>query len=130
MDKSGAQKSGFTWSDYEPPFPKAAKTIPADKLPADISNIPDDVLNWAIVCEKTGKPFRIISQELEFYRKHNLPLPRRHPDQRHADRMSRKNPRKLLERNCDNCGKDITTTFAAESNKAVYCDSCYDVQAY
>ena len=49
----------------------------------------------------TGKPFRIIPQELEFYRKHHLPIPRRHPDQRHLDRMKMRNPRKLYERICD-----------------------------
>jgi len=45
--------------------------------------------------------FRIIPQELEFYRKHNLPIPRKHPDQRHLDRMKLRNPRKLFERICD-----------------------------
>jgi hypothetical protein len=93
--------STFNWSDYEPPFPKVAKIIPAEKLPDDISKIPDDILNWAIECEVTKKPFRIIKQELDFYRKHHLPIPRRHPDQRHLDRMKLRNPRKLYERLCD-----------------------------
>jgi len=81
------------------------KIIPANKLPENIADIPDDILNWAIECEITKKPFRIIKEELEFYRKHNLPIPRRHPDQRHLDRMSLRNPRKLFERICDcpNC---------------------------
>jgi len=64
------------------PFPRVEKTIPASKLPSDISEIPDDILNWAVECEITKKPFRIIKQELEFYRKHSLPIPKRHPDQR------------------------------------------------
>ena len=85
----------FNWSDYEAPFPKVEKIIPASKLPDDISKIPDDILNWAVECEVTGKPFRIIRQELDFYRKHHLPIPRRHPDQRHLDRMALRNPRKL-----------------------------------
>jgi hypothetical protein len=91
----------FKWSDYEPPFPKVDKIIPASKLPDNISDIPDDILNWAIECEVTKKPFRIIKQELEFYRKYNLPIPRRHPDQRHLDRMKLRNPRKLFTRVCD-----------------------------
>ena len=78
------------------------KVIPASKLPTDISSIPDDILNWAIECEVSGKPFRIIKQELEFYRKHGLPIPRRHPDVRHLDRMKLRNPRKLYDRSCDN----------------------------
>jgi hypothetical protein len=82
---------GFNWSDYEPPFPKVEKTIPAAKLPSDIAQVPDDILNWAIECEITKKPFRIIKQELEFYRKHHLPIPKRHPDQRHLERMELRN---------------------------------------
>lgn len=130
LEKSEAEAARFRWSKYEAPFPKAEKVIPASKLPENISDIPDDILNWAIVCEVTWKPFRIVSHELKFYRKHNLPVPKKHPDQRHADRMSMKNPRKLLERNCDSCGIDINTTCTPESQKLVYCDTCYDAHAY
>jgi hypothetical protein len=56
-------------------------------LPDDIAKIPDDILNWAIECEVTGKPFRIIKQELDFYRKRGLPIPRKHPDQRYRDKL-------------------------------------------
>ena len=63
-------KTIFNWSNYENPKPDVAKIIPASKLPADITQIPDDILNWAIECEVTGKPFRIIKKELDFYRKH------------------------------------------------------------
>ena len=34
-------------------------------------NTPDDIINWAIECEVTKKPYRIIKQELDFYRKFN-----------------------------------------------------------
>ena len=142
----------FNWSDYEPPFPKVEKIIPASKLPEDISKIPDDILNWAIECEVTKKPFRIIKQELEFYRKHNLPIPRRHPDQRHKERMEQRNPRKLFERFCDcpHCednwkkigkykeddfalhpktekrAKKMITTYAPERRESIYCEVCYE----
>ena len=80
-------KSQFKWSDYENPKPDVSKIIPASKLPNSIKDIPDDIVNWAIECERTKKPFRIIKQELDFYRKNNLPIPRLHPDERHVDRM-------------------------------------------
>jgi hypothetical protein len=141
----------FNWSDYEAPFPKVEKIIPAEKLPNSIESIPDDILNWAIECEVSGKPFRIIKQELEFYRKHSLPIPRRHPDQRHLDRMKMRNPRKLFERICDceecgenwkksgkydekefalntktgKSGKKMITTYAPERTETVYCEVCY-----
>ena len=101
LTKAEALNKGFTWSDYEAPFPKVEKIIKSSLLPEDITQIPDDILNWAIECEVSKKPFRIIKQELDFYRKYSLPIPRRHPDQRHLDRMKLRNPRKLFERKCD-----------------------------
>ena len=78
------------------------KILKASQLP-DIHNVTDEILGQAIECEITHKPFRIIKPELEFYRKHSLPLPRRHPDQRHKDRMTSRNPRKLRPRTCAKC---------------------------
>ena len=91
LSKEETIKKGFNWSDYEVPFPKVEKIIPASKLPGNIKDIPNDILNWAIECEVTKKPFRVIKPELEFYRKHSLPIPRRHPDQRNLDRMQLRN---------------------------------------
>jgi hypothetical protein len=62
-------------------------TLSGDQIPSDISTATDDILKAILVCEVSGRPYRIIKQELEFYRKHNLPLPRRHPDVRHEERM-------------------------------------------
>ncbi len=130
LTKEEAIKKWFFWSDYETPFPKVEKIIPASKLPENISEIPDDILNWAIECEITKKPFRIIKQELEFYRKHNLPIPRRSPDQRHLERMALRNPRKLFRRICDKCGKKIQTTYTPERKEIVYCEECYNKEIY
>ncbi|MDD5769884.1 MAG: hypothetical protein PHE25_02860 [Candidatus Gracilibacteria bacterium] len=128
-------KQIFNWSDYEPPFPKVEKIITVEmysntSLLEDANKVPDDILNRAIECEITKKPFRIIKQELEFYRKHNLPILKRHPDQRHLDRMNLRNPRKLFDRKCDKCGKDIKTTYSPERHEIVYCEECYNKEIY
>ena len=130
LKKQQAQEKWFAWSDYETPFPKVEKIIPAAKLPSSISDIPDDILAWAIECEATKKPFRITRQELDFYRNHGLPIPRRHPEQRHLDRMNMRNPRKLYERNCDKCDKDIQSTYDSSGNETVYCEECYNKAIY
>ena len=130
LSKKEAWKKWFNWSDYEAPFPKVEKIIPAEKLPQNIEDIPDDILNWAIECEVTKKPFRIIKPELEFYRKHNLWIPKRHPDQRHLDRMNLINPRKLYERNCDKCIKEIHSTYHLDCDETVYCEACYKKEIY
>jgi hypothetical protein len=87
LSKEKALELGFNWSDYETPHPEVSKIIPALKLPKNIKEVPDDILNWAIECEVTWKPFRIIKQELEFYRQHNLPIPTKHHDIRHLERI-------------------------------------------
>jgi len=130
ITKEEVLKLGFKWSDYESPRPNVTKIIPAEKLPDDITKIPDDILNWAIECEITKKPFRIIKQELDFYRKHLLPIPRRHPDQRHLDRMNLRNSKKLYDRKCSKCGLDIKTTYSPERPEIVYCESCYNKEIY
>ena len=130
LKREDALSSNFNWSDYENPKPEVTKTIPSSKLPNNIQDIPDDILNWAIECEITNKPFRIIKSELDFYKKYNLPIPRKHPDVRHLDRMKLRNPRKLYDRLCDKCSKEIKTTYSPERSEIVYCEECYEKEVY
>ncbi len=125
-------------------------------MPKTVAEVPDDILNWAIECEITKKPFRVIEQELKFYRKHNLPIPRRHPDQRHAERMSARMPDKLYERICDCEGckehadtigsysekdfsehlitkkqaRKILTPYSPDRTEIVYCEVCFNKQFF
>ncbi len=130
LNQEQVKEKWFDWNTYEAPFPKVEKIIPADKLPKKIEDIPDDILAWAIECETTKRPFRIIKPELEFYRKHNLPIPKRHPDQRHLDRMNIRNPRNIHKRQCDKCEKNIESTYAPEREETVYCEACYNKEIY
>lgn len=84
----------------------------------------------AVICEVTGRPFKIIPQELAFYRKMNLPIPRRSPDQRHKERMELRNPRELWSRKCAHCGKEILTSYAPNRPEKVYCGECYLKEVY
>lgn len=79
---------GYHRSNYQAPIPQADYIIEWSELPTDISLVSDDILQKSIRCEVTGKLFRLQKMELEFYRKHNIPLPRRHPDQRYLERLA------------------------------------------
>lgn len=125
VTKEQALKNGWKWKDEEAVKLNVAKTIPAEKLPTDISKIPDDVLNWAIVCEVTKKPFKLIPQELEFYRRYRIPIPHLHPDERHRQRMLLRNPRKLWKRECSKCEQKTMTSYPPESPVKILCDPCY-----
>ncbi len=124
MTRDDVVTRGWKWCDYEAPL-DAKKTIDVSQLPDDIADVPDDILDWAIVCEISGKPFKIIKQELDFYRTHQLPLPRHHPDIRHRDRYAYKNPYFLWKRQCAKCSKEIETSYQPSRPEIVYCEECY-----
>ena len=129
LEKKEVLARGWQWGDFEAPV-EADRTIRTSQLPDDANDTPDDVLNWALLCEVTGKPFKIIKQELQFYRDHRLPLPRRHPDQRHTDRYAFKNPYRLWKRTCARCGEEIWTSYQPSRPEIVYCEQCYLKEVY
>lgn len=90
----------------------------------------DEVLSGILKCEMTGKPFKIIKQELIFYIENQIPLPSKHPDQRHRERFLQCNQRKLFERECAECRKKIITTFQSDSPERVVCEDCYRKLVY
>ena len=83
-----------------------------------------------MICEITGKPFKLIKQELLFYVQNGIPLPTKHPDQRHKERMKMRNPRELHERNCAECGASIITTYAPYRTEKIVCEECYRKLVY
>lgn len=89
-----------------------------------------NICRQTLICAVTGRPYKIIPQELEFYRKKNLSLPRFHPMERKRQRMLKRNPRKLWDRQCMKCQKPITTSFSPERPEIVYCEECYFKNVY
>lgn len=130
LNKEEALAQGYHWSDYEQPAPQVTKIIPADRLPDSITDTPDEILDWAIQPATGGKPFRIIPQELAFYRKMKLPIPREHPETRHRDRFQLRNPPHLTKRPCTRCAAETLSTIPVERPEKVYCEQCYRAHLY
>ncbi|MDD5026624.1 MAG: hypothetical protein PHH13_04615 [Candidatus Peribacteraceae bacterium] len=130
LQKADVSAKGWRWDGEETPLPEVQRTIDAAQLPDHQKDTPDDILNWAIRCEVTGRPFKIQSQELAFYRQNNLPIPRRHWFTRHLDRFTRRNPRTFWKRKCQKCGKEMETTYAPDRPEIVYCEECYLKEVY
>ena len=103
-------------------------TIPPDKIPDGIDEVDDSILKEVLACEKCGKAFRLISLEFQLLKKFKFPVPRKCPDCRHMERMSRINPPQLWDRQCAKCGKDIQTSYAPERKEIVYCEECYQAE--
>jgi len=100
------------------------------EIPDDIADMPDGICDQILTCEETGKPYKVIAQELRFYKEMGIPVPRRCPDQRHSDRMKMRNPRQLWQRKCDKCRKEMETNYAPDRPEKVYCESCYLKEVY
>lgn len=126
-----AEKIKTKWRTEETEInvPENAQTINSQDLP-DISNAWDDILNKVIVCEVSGRPFKLQKKELEFYRKHNLPIPRKHYDIRHEERLAKVPKRDLILRNCDKCGVEMISIYPQNSKYKVYCELCYNKEIY
>lgn len=125
LTKKEALAKGFLWRDPVDTLPDVQKIIPAERLPDQLSDTPDDVLAWAIECEETKRPYRIIKQELQFYRNRTIPIPRRHPDVRYDERLSLRNPRRLWNRECAKCKKSMESTYQPSRPETVVCEECY-----
>jgi len=95
------------------------------EIPEKITETSDEILQKILICESCEKNYRIVTSELKFYRKKNLPIPRNCPNCRHSARMKLRNPRKLFTRNCDNCKVEISTSFSPERPEKVFCEKCY-----
>ncbi len=132
LSRDEALKQWYKRQDKEYPInvPDWIELVRAQDLPDNIHDLDDEILKKAIVCEVSGKLFRIVKPELDFYCKHNLPLPHKHPDVRHLERLSKRAPRQLYLRTCDNCGKQVISVYPQNSEFKVYCEECYNKEIY
>ncbi|MDA2921932.1 hypothetical protein MYX07_01560 [Patescibacteria group bacterium AH-259-L07] len=152
LTKEQAIEQGYTWKDLEKRDYEI--TIKSEDLPDHIKDMKDDILKQIIGCAHNGKcneqcttAFKVIPDELQFYRKMNLPLPRLCSNCRHYQRLKQRNPLKLWHRTCqcageksdnkvyqntikhfhgtDHCPNEFETTYAPERKEIVYCEKCY-----
>jgi hypothetical protein len=171
LTKEEAENQGYTWKDPEPKNYEI--TLKTQDIPDHIKDVTDSILKEVIQCahvkgspsdssgqiadaicnEQCTQAFRIIPQELEFYRTMNLPIPRLCPNCRHYQRIKQRNPLKLWHRQCTckgtesgvtnkesghrytntsthfhkdtPCPNEFETSYAPEREEIVYCEECY-----
>jgi hypothetical protein len=123
LSKDEALKRGLRWLDQEEAHDQYMG--PSVSVQDDSSDADEKICDKILKCEVTGKLFKIIPQEFTFLKERHLPLPTTCFEQRHRERLAFRNPRKLWERSCANCKKDIDTTYAPDRQEIVYCEECY-----
>ena len=149
LTKEEAQKQGYRWRD--PDTKQYTVTKKPEDLPDHIKDVDDSILKETIGCMHKGEcneqcttAFRIIPEELAFYRRMNLPLPRLCPNCRHYERLKQRNPLKLWHRACmcdgkrypntashqheGQCSNEFETSYAPERPEIIYCEQCYNAE--
>ena len=135
--KDKAIDEGYVW---KVPDPKEYQiSIEVKDLPDSISDVVDDITAEIIGCahgqnceHQCTKGFRILPDDLAFYRKHKLPLPRLCVNCRHYERLAKREPAKLWHRKCmkDGCTNEFETSYAPDRPEKVYCERCYQQEVY
>ncbi len=128
LSKEEVTKRGWKWLDEAE---KHGQYLgPKIVFPETIAETDDEICKKILTCEVTEKQYKIIPQELKFYRQMNLPVPHQSFFARHKARMALRNPRKLWNRECGKCKKSIETTYAPNRPEIVYCEDCYLKEVY
>ena len=125
LDQNSAFAKGFKWQTDLDRIPSIDSASSAESIPDDIEAIQDDIVNEVFLCSRSGRPFRFVQPEVEFYLKNALPLPSLHPDERHRQRMDRRNPRVSWRRECDKCNGAFPSTYPPAATEQIYCQECY-----
>jgi len=152
VTKEDALAKGYRWLDPETKNYNITKQ--ATDLPDHIKDVDESIFNEVIGCahaarcnEQCTTAFKIIPQELQFYQRLNLPLPRLCPNCRHYNRLAQRTPLKLWHRRCEcngaksakreaqnsaqhphggeQCSNEFETSYAPERSEMVYCEQCY-----
>ncbi len=150
MKKEEVLARGWNW--YERKDRDYKITLQPFDIPEKITDTKDSILQEVIGCLSNASEvdkmkysncttaFRITSEELKFYRRMNLPIPRKCFMCRFQDRMRLRNPRNLWHRQCicdkkhpnheGKCEVEFETSYAPDRPEIVYCESCYKQEVY
>jgi hypothetical protein len=137
LTKEEAQEQGYKWKDKEERNYNI--DIKNEDIPDDITTVNDDITSKIIECGHKGEcnhqcteAFKITPEELQFYKRMNLPIPHLCPNCRHYERLNQRNPLKLWHRACmkEGCNNEFETSYAPERPEIVYCEKCYQQEVY
>lgn len=157
LDEVKAKDRSLLWGDVEEKNYKV--TTPHESLPSSIGEVEDSILKEIISCKHNGtcshgctKAFRILQDELNYYRRKGIPLPRECPNCRYYRRLEYRNPTKLRDVVCmcfkdgssngvymntvlhshgeEPCNKKVKTTISEDSDVIIYCEDCYKKEVF
>lgn len=143
ITKDQAGEEGYVWEDTAERNYKADYEV--GSLPDNIQDVGDNIVGKVIACEHGGKcnqlctnAYKIVENELIFYRKMNLPLPRLCSNCRTFERLKQRTGIELYTRKCmkgaradgEICSNEFETAYSPDRPEIVYCEKCYQQEVY
>lgn len=145
LSKDEALNSGYAWRDME--AKTYVPTMTGAEIPDSILEVVDAICGEIIECPNKGRvetqctsAYKILPDELAFYRQMNLPIPRFCPNCRYHSRLKWKNPFRFYERECmcellnhthkEKCQNQFETMYSPERPEVIYCKECYQKEVY
>ncbi len=133
LTKEEVIKNGYRWKERDKKNYNV--TVECSSLPETIKEVEDSILNEVIGCaEKDSQysvgAFRITKDELSFYRRMDLPIPKVCFDVRHTRRLLKRPMPKLQKRNCSKCNLGVETIYTEFYAPILYCDNCYKKEVF
>ncbi len=139
LTKEEALKKGFKWWDKIQKTSDKGTLLP-EKIPDEISNIPESILEEILTCNVCSRNYKIVKNEFLFYQKHSIPIPRMCFYCRNNERLNFENPFKLWHRTCmcdkenhehkGKCEVEFKTSYAPDRPEIIYCEKCYQKEVY
>ncbi len=139
LTKDEVLAKGWQWEDNTPgTFGK--ETLASTNIPDKIMDVPDTITKEILACVDCSKNYNISQNELIFYKKENVPIPRKCPNCRYKRRFDMRPARKLWHRKCmcdkqhshheRKCDIEFETCYAPDRKEKVYCEKCYQTEVY
>lgn len=137
LTREEATRRGFHWRET---LPGTFGPGTLNEVPDGIADVPDTITAAVLSCEHCQRQYKIIEQELAFYRTSGVPVPVVCPQCRYDARRARRNPHQLHHRQCqcvtsghdhgDHCPRTFATTYSPDRPEKVYCEDCYQKEIY
>ncbi|KKP40510.1 MAG: hypothetical protein UR28_C0001G0020 [Candidatus Peregrinibacteria bacterium GW2011_GWF2_33_10] len=121
LSKDTAITKGYKWKDDN----KKEYQKQNFEIPDSIEDVDNQITNKILACIDCNKNYKIMLTELSFYKKMDLPIPRKCTDCRYKNQMNLRNPIYILDRKCEKCNTEIKTTYTEELAPFIYCQKCY-----
>ena len=140
MSKEETLKKGWHWEENVPGT-LGKETISSTDITDKIEDVPDGYLKEIFTCSVCSKNYNLTENELLFYRREKIPIPRKCPNCRYKRRFDLRPLRKLWTRDCmcekenhdshkGKCQLNFKTSYAPERKEIIYCEKCYQQEVY